>query len=54
MKADVILSLITFGLVLAGCWLYVFDLVGWAQMLWIFASGTAGGAVVLMTEHWDD
>ena len=44
------LLVITVGLVLLGCLLYVQDNVGWAQMLWVFASGTAGGGVVLLIE----
>jgi hypothetical protein len=45
---------LTFLLVVGGCALYLMDYVGWAQMLWVFASGTAGGGVVLILEHHDD
>lgn len=44
------LILITALLVIIGCILYTYDRVGWAQFMWIFASGTAGGSVVLMVE----
>jgi hypothetical protein len=41
----------TFLLVLVGCWLYVSDSVGLAQLLWVLASGTAGAGVVLLVEE---
>lgn len=34
----------------AGCWLYVVGLVGWAQLAWIVASGTAGAGFALIVE----
>lgn len=40
----------TLVLVLAGCGLYVADLVGFAQLLWVLASGTAGAACVVLIE----
>jgi hypothetical protein len=43
--------LATLALVLAGCGLYVAGLVGWAQALWVFASGTAGASVVFLLEE---
>lgn len=50
MTDSVSLLVITGGLVLLGCVLYVADAVGWAQLFWVLASGTAGGAVVLIVE----
>ena len=44
------LILATLGLVAVGCWLYVAGLIGWAQMLFVLASGTAGGGIVLLLE----
>jgi hypothetical protein len=41
----------TIALVLVGCALYVNAAVGWAQLLWVFASGTAGAGVVLWVEN---
>jgi hypothetical protein len=40
----------TLLLVAAGCVLYVAGLVGWAQLAWVLASGTAGAGVVLILE----
>jgi hypothetical protein len=45
------LLLLTTVLVLGGCILYVTDSVGWAQLLWVMASGTAGAGIVLFTER---
>jgi hypothetical protein len=44
------LLLLTVALVLGGCVLYASQNVGWAQMLWVLASGTAGAGVVLLLE----
>ena len=40
----------TFLLVVMGCALYVLAHVGWAQLMWVLASGTAGAGVVLAIE----
>jgi len=45
-----LLILVTLLLVAAGCGLYVAGLIGWAQMLFVLASGTAGGGIVLILE----
>ena len=34
-------------LVAVGCAMYVTGWVGWAQLLWVLASGTAGAGIVL-------
>jgi hypothetical protein len=44
---------VTLALVILGCVLYVYDWVGLAQFLWVLASGTAGGGVVLLLEKHD-
>jgi len=44
---------LTFLLVVGGCGLVLLDMQGWAQMLFVMASGTAGGGVVLLIEHHD-
>jgi hypothetical protein len=44
----------TLLLVAAGCILYVGGSVGWAQLWFVLASGTAGAGVVLLVEHWED
>jgi len=41
---------VTIALVLFGCALYVGEFVGWAQFLWVMASGTAGAAVASWVE----
>lgn len=41
----------TFLLVVAGCWLYAGGYVGWAQFLWVIASGTAGAGVVAIFDR---
>jgi hypothetical protein len=46
------LILATFLLTAFGAALYVDGLVGWAQLFWVMASGTAGGSVALFVEHW--
>lgn len=46
-QAGTVLLILTFLLVTIGCVLYVLDWVGWAQFLWVLASGTAGAGVVL-------
>lgn len=48
------LIFLTFLLVLFGCWFYIYDSVGWAQLTWVLASGTAGGGVVMILEHRKD
>ena len=45
-----VLLFLTLVLVLIGCILYVYDSVGLAQLFWVLASGTAGGAVVLLID----
>lgn len=47
--STVFLSL-TLLLVFVGCLLYVSGYVGWAQCLWVLASGTAGAGVMLWVE----
>jgi len=50
--------LLTLLLVLLGCVLYISNSVGWAQLFWVMASGTAGGGVMLFLDdhsghdHW--
>lgn len=44
------LLFITVMLVAFGCVLYLMDFVGWAQLSWVMASGTAGGGIVLFVE----
>jgi hypothetical protein len=44
------LILLTILLVLVGCILYVIGYQGWGQLLWVMASGTAGGGIVLFVE----
>lgn len=39
---------LTFLLVVLGCGLYLIDQVGWAQLAWVFASGTSGAGIVLI------
>lgn len=41
-----LLLLLTSLLVAVGCVLYVIGNEGWAQLLWVLASGTAGACVV--------
>jgi len=38
----------TIILVLIGCGVYIYESVGWAQLCWVLASGTAGAGVVLV------
>jgi hypothetical protein len=40
----------TAALVAVGCVLYVAGFAGWAQLLWVLGSGTAGGGIVLFLE----
>lgn len=54
MKAGVILLFITALIVIAGCITYLNDHIGVAQFLFVLASGTAGGGVVLIIEHEGD
>lgn len=42
---------ITFLLTLGGMGLFAADYVGWAQFLWVIASGTAGGWIAVLVEH---
>ena len=44
---------ITAVLVIGGCILYAYELVGWAQMLWVLASGTAGAGCAVILEERD-
>jgi hypothetical protein len=39
---------ITFFLVLLGCVLYIMAAIGWAQLCWVLASGTAGLGVLFI------
>lgn len=39
---------ITFILVVLGCALFALDQPGWAQLMFVLASGTAGAGVVLV------
>jgi hypothetical protein len=43
--------MMTFLLVLVGLILYLTESGGWAQFLWVLASGTAGAGVMLIVEH---
>jgi hypothetical protein len=54
MRLGLIFLLVTTLLVVAGSILFISEAPGWAQALWVFASGTAGAGCVLVTEHWDD
>lgn len=45
------LILLTVLLVVAGSALHVAELVGFAQLLFVLASGTAGGGIVLILEE---
>lgn len=49
--ATALLVLLTVVLVLIGCLMYVLAYAGWAQLFWVFASGTAGGAIVMFLEN---
>ena len=44
----------TFALVAVGIALYEAGEVGWAQMLWVLASGTAGAGCVVALDRDDD
>jgi hypothetical protein len=48
--AGVPLLIATVLLVLLGCTFYLGGWVGWAQLLWVLGSGTAGAGVALMVE----
>jgi hypothetical protein len=50
MSVSVKLLLLTGGFVILGCILYINNSVGWAQLLWVLASGTAGGCVVAIMD----
>jgi hypothetical protein len=50
MPISVRLLLLTGVLVIIGCLLYLNDSVGWAQMMWVLASGTAGGTVLAIMD----
>lgn len=45
-----VLLLVTVGLVALGAVLYSMSLVGWAQLAWVVASGTAGAGVMSLFE----
>jgi hypothetical protein len=51
MSVSVRLLLLTALLVIVGCILYAVDAVGWAQLAWVLASGTAGGCVVAIMDE---
>lgn len=44
------LIFVTFLLVVFGALLYVNGDAGWAQLLWVFASGTAGAGVMAIVD----
>lgn len=48
------LLLLTAFLVGGGVLLFLVDAPGWAQLLWVLASGTAGGAVVMLIDYYGD
>lgn len=50
MKTGLAMLGLTTLLVILGAVLYVNDSVGWAQFLWVIASGTAGASVALIIE----
>jgi hypothetical protein len=41
---------LTFLLVAVGCAMYVLGSVGWAQLVWVLASGSAGAGMVVLLE----
>lgn len=45
------LLVLTAILVFVGCGLYVYGYVGWAELLVVLASGTAGAGIVLFVER---
>lgn len=45
------LLILTVGLVAAGCITYAVGWVGWAQFLWVVASGTAGAGVAFVVDR---
>lgn len=47
----VALALATLTLTAGGAALYAVGLAGWAQLLWVLASGTAGGLVVALVDR---
>lgn len=44
------LLLLTLLLVLLGCALYNLGAIGWAQLGWVLASGTAGAGIVRLID----
>lgn len=52
MKVGLVLLMLTVLLVIVGILCFASDSVGWAQFLWVLASGTAGGAIVMFIDHW--
>ena len=46
-----LLLLTTIALVLVGCLMYAADWVGWAQLWFVLASGTAGAGIVMLVER---
>ena len=47
-----LLSAVTVVLLLVGTLFWIADLVGWAQAVWVVASGLSGASVVLWIEHY--
>jgi 4-hydroxybenzoate polyprenyltransferase len=45
---------LTILLTAAGAAVYATGHVGWAQLAWVAASGTAGGSVALFIQNWHD
>jgi O-antigen ligase len=43
---------VTFLLVVVACGLFVLGFAGWAQLLWVLASGTAGAGFVLVLDDY--
>jgi hypothetical protein len=50
-RAGMWLLLLTAALVAVGCALWVAGYVGWAELLIVLASGTAGAGIVLFVER---
>lgn len=48
------LMLLTVLLVALGCVLYGYGYVGWAQLYWVMASGTAGAGVAMWIDDRHD
>ena len=50
-EAALRLLAVTFVLTAVGGWLYLAGEAGWAQFLWVLASGTAGAGVALLVDR---